>query len=57
MQTFVTVAEERPLGSAGKVLGACAHDRPAGRELHDSIPRWRSMAWSSDWVRTGGTTI
>ena len=46
MQTSVAVAEERP-GGAGEVLGARAHERPAGREVHGPIPAWRGMAWSS----------
>ena len=54
MQTFVTVAEERPSGGTSEVLGARAHDRPAGCELHGAIPTWRGMAWSSPWGANRG---
>ena len=47
MQTFVTVAEERPSCGTSKVLGARAHERAAGCELHGPIPAGRNLAWWS----------
>jgi hypothetical protein len=44
MQTFVTVAGERPSSGAGGVLGASAHDGPVGHESHGPIPTWPDVA-------------
>jgi hypothetical protein len=54
MQTSVAVAGWRPEGGADEVLGARAHDRPGGREVHGPIPTWRGMAWSSAWGANRG---